>query len=369
MKYNINEQALGFDKVLTYEGQVPCLIEKDGKRFLQIKAPNANAVSFTYQDVEHPCEKSAEGIWQAEYTLTTNMNYVQLKIDGAEVITTMLPISYGYSRPYNYVELSTGDEFYSLKDVEHGSIRREYFKSSVTGQWESCIVYTPAEYDRCQDKKYPVLYLQHGHGENEVGWTASGKVHFIMDNLIAEKKAVPFIIVMNNGMVQVDGPDGEKVVDFRKFEDYLLKDVIPFIEGKFRVDTFKDKRAMAGLSMGSLQTSIIGMNHPEMFSALGIFSGFVGDMITGSELDQINRGPGEDSHLKVLENTEEFNSYFDVYFRAMGDEDPFFEFFEKDDRLLEQHNINQIRKVYSGTHDWNVWRECIRDFAQLIFRK
>lgn len=368
MKYNINEQMLGFDKVLTYEGQVPSLVEKEGKRYLQVKAPEAGSVSFTYQDVEYPCEKNADGIWQVEYTLTTNMNYVQLKIDGVEVLTPMLPISYGYSRPYNYVELSSGDEFYCLKDVEHGTLRKEFFKSSVTNQWESCMVYTPAGYDKNTDKKYPVLYLQHGHGENEVGWTASGKVHFIMDNLIAEEKAVPFIIVMNNGMVQVDGPDGDKIVDFRKFEDYLLQDVIPFIEGKYRVGTSKDMRAMAGLSMGSLQTSIIGLNHPEMFSALGIFSGFVTDIITGSELDQVNRDASDNSHLNALE-LPDFNSYFDVYFRAMGKDDPFWENFASDDELLEKHGINQIRKVYSGTHDWNVWRECIRDFAQLIFKK
>ena len=230
------------------------------------------------------------------------------------------------------------------------------------------MVYTPAEYDKNTDKKYPVLYLQHGHGENEVGRSASGKVHFIMDNLIGEDKAVPFIIVMNNGMVQVDGPDGDKIVDFRKFEDYLLQDVIPFIEGKYRVGTSKYMRAMAGLSMGSLQTSIIGMNHPEMFSALGIFSGFVTDIITGSELDQVNRDASDNSHLKALESSN-FNSYFDVYFRAMGQDDPFWENFASDDELLEKHGINQIRKVYSGTHDWNVWRECIRDFAQLIFKK
>lgn len=368
MRYNINEQALGFDKVLVYESQVPCLIEKEGKRYLQVNAPEAGTVSFTYQDEEHQCTRDDDGVWRVEYTLNTNMNYVQLKIDGVEVLTPMLPISYGYSRPYNYVELSTGDEFYGLKDVEHGSIRKEFFKSSVTNQWESCMVYTPAEYDKNTDKKYPVLYLQHGHGENEVGWTASGKVHFIMDNLIAEGKAVPFIIVMNNGMVQVDGPKGDKIVDFRKFEDYLLQDVIPFIESKYRVGTSKDMRAMAGLSMGSLQTSIIGMSHPEMFSALGIFSGFVTDIITGSELDQVNRGASDNSHLNALE-LPDFNSYFDVYFRAMGKDDPFWENFASDDKLLEKHGINQIRKVYSGTHDWNVWRECIRDFAQLIFRK
>ena len=367
MKYNTSFQALAFDRVLPYEGQVECLVSEGGKYFLQIMAPKAAEVNFRYNEIDHYCSKDENGIWKTEYTAEGAINYVQLIVDGVELITPMLPISYGYSRPYNYVEVETNEDFYGVKDVLHGSVRKEYFPSSVTGEWESCVVYTPPGYDESDDV-YPVLYLQHGHGENEMGWTAAGKVNFIMDNLIASKNAVPFVIVMNNGMVQTHDKDGNRVVDFKLFEDYLLKDIIPFIEGKFRVGGSKEKRGMAGLSMGSLQTSIIGFSHPELFSCLGIFSGFVTDIIQGSELDMPDRGPSDNEHLKVLDDAEKFNSLFDVFFRSMGDKDLFWGNFAHDDKMLEEKGIKQIRNVYEGIHDWNVWRKSIRDFATLIFK-
>ena len=369
MNYNMNEQKLGFDRVLPWEGQVPAIV-KEGKRyFLQIAAPEAQKVTFTMNEEEFPCVRQEKGIWRLEYTLRVGIQYVQLKIDDVEVVTPLLHITYGYSRPYNYVALEMeSEDFYQIKDVPHGSVRREYFFSEVTGEWESCIVYTPYCYEKEQDREFPVLYLQHGHGENEVGWTASGKVNFILDNLITEKKAVPMVIVMSNGMVQTMDADGRRIVDFKLLEKQLIGEIIPYVEKKFRVGKTKKMRAMAGLSMGSLQTSIIGFMHPEYFSSLGIFSGFVSDIIQGSPLDMVDRRASENEHMKILDDAEAFNKKFDVYFRAMGDKDPFWEHFEHDDQILSEKGINQIRKVYQGTHDWNVWRRCIYDFAQLIFK-
>jgi len=367
INYNVNEQALGFDRVLVYEGQVEPLKWEGDKLYLQIKAPNANSVSYMIEDVERPCEKQPDGTWKVEYPLRVGMSYVQLKIDGVDLINPLLPISYGYSRPYNYVALETDEDFYRVKDVPHGSVRKEYFYSKVTGEWESCTVYTPYCYEKETDREFPVLYLQHGHGENEVGWTASGKVHFILDNLIEEKKAVPFIVVMSNGMVQTTDNDGKRIVDFHLLEDQLINDIIPFVEDKFRVKKDREHRAMAGLSMGSLQTSMFGLKHPELFSALGIFSGFVTDMITGSPLDLAHSKAGDNEHLKALDDAKKIKENYSVIFRAMGDKDPFWEFFKKDDEMLKEKGIEHTRKVYEGTHDWNVWRMCIRDFSQMIF--
>ena len=371
MNYNMAEQALAFDRVLPWEGQVTaCEIHPDGRAFLRLAAPEARTVSVVIMDEEYPCTRREDGIWEMELPFKKGHHYVQFKLDGVEVLTPLLPISYGYSRPYNYVELpiqSEGD-FYQIKDVPHGSVHREYFYSSVTGEWESCIVYTPAAYEEQIDKTFPVLYLQHGHGENETGWTTAGKLQFILDNLIAEEKAVPFAVVMCNGMVQTVTEDGRRIVDFMLLEPQLLKDVIPFVEQKFRIGGSKERRAMAGLSMGSLQTSIIGFNHPEYFSALGVFSGFVSDMMQGTELDMVDRGPGNNEHLRILEDAEAFAQTFPVYFRAIGDEDPYKNFFDEDDKMLQERGISHTRRIYKGIHDWNVWRQCIRDFAQLIFR-
>lgn len=366
--YNINEQALCFDRVLPWAGQIGAVNWKDSKCYIQIKAPEAFNVSFRILEEEYPCVKREDGIWEMEYSFKRGIQLVQLIVDGLEVLTPLLPITYGYSRPYNYVTMDMEDEyFYQIKDVPHGSVRKEYFFSEVTGEWECCTVYTPYIYEKETKREFPVLYLQHGHGENEIGWTASGKVHFIMDNLIAEGKAVPFVIVMSNGMVQTV-KDGKRIVNFHLLEKQLLKDIIPFVEQKFRVGKSKEMRAMAGLSMGSLQTSMIGLSHPEYFSALGVFSGFVSDCITGNELDMAHTESGNNKHLKILDDKEEFARQFLVFFRAIGDEDHVLSFFEADDKMLQEKQITHIRKIYSGIHDWNVWRMCIRDFAQLIFK-
>lgn len=368
--YNIDEQILSFDRVLPWDGQIEAVHWKsDGSCCLQIKAPKALNVSFRILEEEYTCERKEDGIWEMEYNFKRGIQLVQLIVDGLEVLTPMLPITYGYSRPYNYVALDMEDEdFYRIKNVPHGSVRKEYFFSKITGEWESCFVYTPYIYEKETTKEFPVLYLQHGHGENEVGWTASGKVNFILDNLIAEGKAVPFVVVMSNGMVQ-KVENGKRIVDFHMFEKQLLDDIIPFVEQKFRIGKSKNMRAMAGLSMGSLQTSMIGFLHPEYFSALGVFSGFVSDFITGNELDLAHTEPGDNKHLAILDNKEEFAKQFPIFFRAIGDSDHLLSYFESDDKLLQEKQITHIRKIYNGIHDWNVWRMCIRDFAQLLFKQ
>lgn len=368
-KINVNEQILAFNQVLPFEGQVEAVAQKeDGSYCLRFSAPEAKKVSVIIDETEYPCVRNEDGVWEMDYPSQKGIQYVQLLVDGTEFLTPMLPITFGYSRPYNYVALYKPEEsFYQIKDVPHGSVRREFFFSEVTGEWESCMVYTPYIYEKETDRIFPVLYLQHGHGENEIGWTNSGKVHFILDNLIAEGKAVPFVVVMCNGMVQTV-ENGLRYVNFNLLEKQLFEDVMPFVEQKFRVGRTKQMRAMAGLSMGSMQTSIIGFNHPESFSALGIFSGFVRDFLTGSEMDMMRGGVSANSHLAFLEDKEEFARQYPICFRAMGTEDPFWEHFAQDDAMLKEKQIPHIRKEYSGAHDWNVWRMCIYDFAQMIFK-
>ncbi len=362
--------ALCFNDVLAYDKRPDPIVMRDGKYFLRLLEKGAGTVQMLFAEKLYDFKETEEGIWELELPFTTAFNCVQIRVDGRDTLSALLPICYGYSRPYNYVELTAqDDDFYALKDVPHGSVRREYFFSGVTGEWESCLVYTPAEYDEDPHKTYPVLYLQHGHGENEVGWIYSGKANFIMDNLIAEGKAVPFVIVMNNGMVQKKTSEGKHVVDHLLFEYMLIEDVIPFIESRYHAGGCREKRGMAGLSMGSIQTSITALRHPEMFTEVGIFSGFLRDWISGSELDMSSHEPSRDEHLVAFDDAAAFNGYFRNFFRAMGDEDPFFDHFLSDDRLCSDKGIHFQRKVYKGTHDWNVWRMCICDFAQMIFKK
>ena len=368
MNQAITSQALSFCPVIPAadepEGQIR---DAEGNVWIQIKADHASDVSLIIYEQKFPFIKE-EGIWKLKYPGKDGITLVQLQIDGMNVLTPYLPICYGYSRPYNYVSIETEEEFYYLKNVPHGTVRQEYFYSDITGEWERCFVYTPAEYEECPEKRYPVLYLQHGHGENETGWIEEGKVHFIMDNLIQAKEAKPFIIVMNNGMVQTKNAEGKRIVDHTIFPEYLIKDVIPYIEKKYRTIKNKDSRAMAGLSMGSIQTSITAFEYPEYFSYIGLFSGFLRDFIQGDKImDMVQRGKASDKHLRILDSKETFKNNLNIFFRAMGENDIFIQKFLEEDELLSKKDISCIRIIYEGGHDWNVWRRCIRDFAKLLF--
>lgn len=366
----LTSQALSFGPVIPPKEEPETLTyDEEGMPWIHIRADGADRVALRIYEEEYPFVKGTDGIWHLLYPRRDGIVYAQLLIDGMEVLTPYLPICYGYSRPYNCVILEEKDDFYALKDVPHGAVRREYYPSSVTGEWESCIVYTPPGYDENPEKSYPVLYLQHGHGENETGWSTSGKVNFILDNLVAEGKARPFVVVMNNGMVQIKGGNGKRVVDHTLFPELLIRDVIPWAEGRFRIGRDKRERAMAGLSMGSIHTAVTTFTYPEYFGYVGIFSGFLHDFIQGHEqMDMIPRGPSQNQHLKILDNAEKFGNDFRVFFRCMGREDPFIDHFTEDDCLLKEKGISCTRKIYEGAHDWNVWRRCIRDFAQMIFK-
>jgi enterochelin esterase-like enzyme len=232
-------------------------------------------------------------------------------------------------------------------------VTRRYFDSSVSGKVESCIVYTPADYD--PNREYPVLYLQHGYGENETGWVYQGHMARIADRLLAEGKMTPMIVVMGYGQTQSDDPAKR----FGLFNEVLLKDLIPYIESHYKVYSDKWHRGMAGLSMGSYQTSVTTMSHPELFGYAGLFSGFLRAPWPTEKAEE---------HLAILEDPERFNRAFRVFYRAMGTEDQFWASFEKDDRFLEGKRLNIQRETFPGGHDWTVWRRCIRSFLPRLFK-
>ena len=369
MDKDLTAQANAFDPVLSPPG-VPdaVVVDADGIPRIRLRADHAASVSLIIERKTYECRQE-NSVWTAPLPACHGFTYVQVLIDGDEVLSPYLPIAFGCSRPYNYIALPEEDgDFYRLKDVPHGSVRREYFHSSVTGDWASCLVYVPAEYEAHPERRYPVLYLQHGHGENETGWVYSGKANLILDNLIAEGQAVPFLVVMNAGMVQTRTASGQRAVDHLLLPRMIVEDVIPFIDGKYRTLTDREHRAMAGLSMGSMQTSITGFTHPELFSYLGLFSGFLRDFIAGNPaMDPIDRAPSDNAHLKALDDPAAFAEHYKVFFRGIGEDDHLIAAFLEDDDILKTAGVACIRKMYQGGHDWNVWRRCLRDFAPLIF--
>lgn len=328
-------------------------------------APSANEVALRTFNGKVVLEKQENGVWTKLLEIGSGgMRPLFFLVDGVSVLNPMAPIGFGASVATNIADLpQSGEDFYYLKDVAHGAVSREYYHSSVTGRYESCLVYTPPGYMNGGTEKYPVLYLQHGHGENEQCWVYQGKVNFIMDNLLAEDKARPCIIVMNNGMVQQHTDEGRRV-NAMQLTNLLVADCIPFIEKTYRVKTDRQNRAMAGLSMGSMQTSMTTLTHPELFAWAGVFSGFVQPLPMISE---------ERGYLDALNDAQRFCDAFRLFFRAIGSQDPFYHLFEKDSDFMSQKGLSPERcgahiiRTYPGSHDWNVWRRCVRDFLSLLF--
>ena len=336
------------------DGEQGAEILPDGSVRFRIIAPDAHSVAIDRFGEIHPMEKTADGAWEGTFDLGRGFLYFFLKIDGADVLCPYLPIGYGCCRPMNFVDVPVEDMegWDDLQGVPHGAVTRHYYPSTVTGKHEICLVYTPPAYDPA--KKYPVLYLQHGYGENETGWVYQGHVGRIADQLLSRGQMKEMIIVMGNGMVKKDG-EGDRGL----YPKVLLADLIPYIEGKYSVLTDKWSRAMAGLSMGSYQTSMTTLAHPELFGYAGLFSGFL-------RATWPTEKPEE--HLAILEDPERFSQAFRVFYRAMGTEDQFWASFEADDRFLEGKGLKIRRETFPGGHDWTVWRRCIRSFLPELFR-
>ena len=206
--------------------------------------------------------------------LDEGFHYYTIKIDGAEVPDPNSRYFFGANRWGSGVEVPAKDQdFYALKNVPHGQLREIHFFSKSTDSVRHAFVYTPPGYDQDLEKRYPVLYLQHGWGENEYGWGVQGYAALIMDNLIAEGKTKPFIIVMTYGMTNDTQPGGIRNFDIKPFETVLVDELIPYIDSNFRTLSDQPNRAMAGLSMGGMETKTITLKHLEKFSHIGLFSG------------------------------------------------------------------------------------------------
>lgn len=223
-------------------------------------APNAKTVEVVGNPATMgfdrcPMKKDDEGYFTATISgIKPGFHYHHYLVDGVRAINPMVPIGYGSFTPINFIEVADDEcDFYMLKDVPHGEIRMEIYPSSVTGRTRACYVYTPPGYGKDGNRKYPVLYVQHGVGENETGWVWQGKMHHIMDNLIAEGGCEEMLVVANTGYAFTE--DGKDDYLPGEFDRVLIEDCIPFIESKYSVRSDRKGRAIAGLSMGSVQAA------------------------------------------------------------------------------------------------------------------
>jgi len=368
-----DSRAIGFNRQLlspqlikggTINGSnIGYKVMADGKVWVCLDGATAKEVKAGYPNNLVDLEKDEEtGIWSGVIQYDApGLKQLIFYVDGVRIINPLAPIGYGWGVGINYIEVPDPDQdFLLIKDVPHGTVSQEYFKSNITGETECCYVYTPPKYRDDLDTKYPVLYLQHGGGENETCWTDLGKVNFIMDNLLAEGKIVPFIIVMNNVMMQMN-TDGNPILENSRYNDMVIEDCIPFIESHYRVIADKKHRAVAGLSMGSLFSGDMIMKHYDLFGSAGLFTGY-------TYPKAFNRGKDQAETLKVFDDAETFNREVNPFFGAIGDREVSVPLFEQERATCAEKGINYIQKIYPGEHEWRVWRAAFHDYAQMIFR-
>jgi enterochelin esterase-like enzyme len=332
----------------------------DNRVVFRMKAPEAQKVQVDLGK-KYDMTKDAEGFWNVTTdTISEGFHYYSILVDGVALADPASETFYGMGRMAAGIEIpSRNGSYYALKEVPHGDIRVKRYYSPVFNTWRRLYVYTPAGYDASQ-QKYPVLYLLHGGGEDERGWSTQGKTDLIMDNLIAEQKAKPMLIVMMDGNTGGGGIASFGEQSLRMFENELKRSVIPFVETNFRAETDAKNRALAGLSMGGLQTLHAGIRNHEMFSYLGVFSsGWFANNTTLSD----------PQYAFMKENAAKINSNVKLLWIAMGgQEDIAYNNCKVMLAKFDEMNIRYTYSEYPGGHTWPVWRNNLYKFAPLLFR-
>ena len=329
---------------------------KTGTARFYLRADGAHDVELNLWGMKsYPMEEGEDGWWTAEITgIEKGFHYYNYVVNGANTVDCNAPVGYGGFQALNYLEMPEEDfEEYRIRQVPHGTVHYEYYKSNSTGRTKLCYVYTPAGYEEHLEKRYPVLYLQHGGGENEVGWIWQGKLANIADNLIAKGQMKEMIVVMNTGYAFPE--NGEYHHSMSAFLQELPESCVPYIDSRYRTIADKDYRALAGLSMGGMQTQRIVFTYPELFGWAGIFSG--GLVIRDDEVD----------YTEVLRNPEAFRKQFHMLFVACGMQEWSYESTVKNEKEVLAAGVPiEVFEGY-GYHDWTFWRHCLNAFLRKLF--
>ena len=318
----------------------------------QISAPKATFVGLDIAGKIYEMTKDENGVWTGtSEPQDEGFHYYQLNIDGANVPDPNSLYYYGASRWGSGIEIPSDDQdFWQVKNVPQGSVSEVFYWSTYTEKMRRCHIYLPHEYFTNPTKKFPVLYLQHGMGENEYGWAEQGHTAQIMDNLIAEGKAVPCIIVMDNGLNTSRPGEAGGFGGFSEgFKNVLFNDIIPMVEKNYRVIADPQHRAYAGLSMGGMQAREITLANPEKFAYVGSFS-------SGAwSVDQVKGSEGFAKNVKLL------------FMSGGGKEN--MGCVEAAKNIKEQVGMNAVGYESPGTaHEWHTWRRSLFQFAQLMFK-
>ncbi len=336
---------------LNQPGQEYPMVNSQGYARFKIVAPAADSVRVSLGlggKGGTKLAKAEDGTWMGttEGPMDEGFHYYNVKIDGGKFNDPGTLNFYGSVRWESGIEIPAKDQdFYALKNVPHGHVQQVLFPSPSTGTSRRAFVYTPAGYEKGKEK-YPVLYLQHGWGEDETAWMNQGRANLIMDNLIAEGKIKPFIIVNTYGMTNEVKFGKIREFKIEPFQTVLINELIPYIDANFRTLANKDNRAMAGLSMGGMETKMITLNNPDVFSYYGLLSGGV---YTPTDIT-------DKSKVKL------------VFLSCGSKERP--DGVRKAAEELKAAGFNAVSYVSEGTaHEFQTWRRSLYQLAPMLFKK
>lgn len=336
----------------------------DRRIVFRVTAPDAKEVKVAPRNNDsglglspYPLTREADGTWSVTTPpVRPGFHYYELIVNGFRCPDPNSETYFGWAQQTSALEVPDPEHtFYEIRDVPHGEVRTVWYHSKVTGKPRRAYVYTPPGYDEGKNR-YPVLYLQHGAGESERGWSAQGRADFIMDNLLAEKKIVPMLVVMDNGYADVPGmaQDGMNRGTGGAFGRVVLEDLIPHIDREFRTRADADHRALAGLSMGAGQATAIGLNNLETFRWVGSFSGGMRASLFAAG------GP--------LADKDAANRKIRLLWVGCGTGDRFYQANEKSHTEMEKAGLRHTWFSVDGGHEWQVWRKSLYAFAPLLFR-
>ena len=340
-------------------------VDKNHRAYFQLFAPTAKDVKVDICGKKYDMQKDERGFWTG-YTdpLVVGFHYYFLIVDGVSVVDPASDTFFGCNRQVSGIEIpegSEGDYYRPQMDTPKGQVRSFQYYAKSTGEWRRAMVYTPADYEK-GNKRYPVLYLQHGMGEDETGWSKQGFMQNIMDNLIAKGSAVPMIVVMESGDVKAPFNFASGASNTAGNSQYgasfykvLINDLIPTIDKSFRTMTDRNHRAMAGLSWGGHQTFDVVFTHFDLFSYAGAFSG----AIFGLDVNKTYDG--------IFSRPKEVNTRLHYLFLGCGSEENIGT--AQLVKNLQNAGIKLDTYISQGTHhEWLTWRRCLNQFVPHLFK-
>ena len=341
-------------------------IDSERRGYFRINAPEAHRVQVDICGKKYDMRRDENGLWcTVTDPLVVGFHYYFILVDGVAVVDPATDTFFGCNRLAGGIEVPEGPEgdyYRPQQGVPHGQVRSIYYYAQSTGEWRHAMVYTPALYEqkKMQKKRFPVLYLQHGMGEDETGWSKQGHMQHIMDNAIAADEAEPMIVVMESGDIKAPFRGGDNRAGFSEygasFYKVMMNDLIPYIDANFRTLADREHRAMAGLSWGGHQTFDLVLNHIDTFAWMGAFSG----AIFGLDVQK--------SYGGIFTDADAFNKQIHCLFLSCGSEENF-----GTDRLADDLRKAGIRvdyQVSEGTHhEWLTWRRGLKAFLPKLFRK